>query len=93
MRRYKLANRAHESIRKAAAGFREGRYWRGYACVALLSIEHAHGAFTEAQALAALTGLERCKLLGQDTAEGFWNRFACVTERHRGKAPFVEEVD
>jgi len=93
MKRYKLATRAHESINKAATGFREGRYWRGYACVALLSIQTAHDSFSEAEAMKALRALERCGLLGQDTAESFWSRFACLAERHHGKAPFVERVD
>lgn len=92
MQRYRLASRAHATLKKAAAGFRKGCYWRGYACVALLELEQAHGGFTEAQALAALEELRERKLLGQDSALSFWNRFACITERHAGKAPFVEEV-
>ncbi|MNP31755.1 hypothetical protein D3C76_1248930 [compost metagenome] len=49
--------------------------------------------FTEVHALAALQALQARGLLGQDSAQSFWNRFACVTERHQGKAPFVEVVD
>jgi hypothetical protein len=93
MKRYRLASRAHSSLTKAAEGFHDGHYRRGNACIALLGVEAAQGSFTELEAKKVLLALQNRGLLGQDTAEGFWNRFACVTERHKGKAPFVEQIE
>jgi len=93
LKRYRLAKRAMVSLNKAAQGFHAGAYWRGNACIALLALEAAHGSFTEIEAKEALRSLQDHGLLGQDIAEGFWSRFACVADRHKGKEPFVEYIE
>lgn len=93
MKRYRLTKRALISLSKAEQGFRRGLYRRGNACIALFGLEVVHGSFTEKEAKEVLRALQSHGLLGQDNAEGFWSRFACVADRHKNKAPFVECIN